>query len=100
MPEWKLSKRFREWCQHIGWSDPEPKKGIPRRMQGAWHAFRHGLNTALLEVNFDMTVINRWMGWRSGSKDAPMVGRYYNPEKLDELIRAKHPFIKLWTKND
>jgi len=36
------------------------------------------------------------MGWRSGSKEAPMAGVYFNPQNLDELVEKNHPFLKYW----
>lgn len=96
IPEWLLSRKFHEWCRYIRWDAPKAKKCV----RGSWHAFRHSVNTALLEADVDSTIVNRWIGWRSGSAVAPMVGRYYSPEKLDEIVQHKHPFIKLWAKND
>jgi hypothetical protein len=44
-------------------------------------------------------MVNRWLGWRSGSSASPMVSTYYNPQDLDEKILAKHPFIRVWARD-
>lgn len=93
MPEWLISKRFHEWCRHIKFDTPTPEKG----KRGSWHAFRHGVTTALLESRVDSVILQRWMGWRTGAKETAMVSRYYSPEERDSIVYSAHPFIEAWS---
>ncbi len=101
-----MTRKFWRFVNHLDLPVPKiskaekqeyrAKKQNPR--QYGWHAFRHGLTVGLLHAGIGDTMVNRWMGWRSGSQANPMVSIYFTPEdtSLDNLVQAKHPFIKLW----
>jgi len=101
-----LTRKFWRFVNHLDLPVPKlskaekqeyrAKRQNPR--QYGWHAFRHGLTVGLLHAGIGETMVNRWMGWRSGSQANPMVSIYFTPEdtSLDKLVQAKHPFIKLW----
>lgn len=87
-PSWKMGTKFVEFCEEIGY---KPPKGY------SFHAVRHALVTGLIESGLDSLQVDRWMGWRSGQRGSPiMAAIYYSPEKLDEQVMAKHPFLGEW----
>jgi len=86
-----MSRKFHSFCYHIGFRLSKIKPG--QRGYG-WHAFRHAVDTELKNAGIDTARINRWAGWRTGS--GFMADVYDMPEGLDDKIRAKHPFIKIW----
>ena len=52
---------------------------------------------ALRDVGVNDSMINEWMGWRSGNPAAPMVSTYsYGDKEIDAKGQKKHSFIKLW----
>lgn len=99
-----LTIRFWRIVNHLGLPVPKTPKREKRELrekhlrprQHGWHAFRHGVTTALVEAGLNDTMIRDWMGWRSGNPSAPLVSVYYNAQNVDIKIQAKHPFIKLW----
>lgn len=99
-----MTRKFHSFCRHL--DIPIPKyhgkdKGRRREERGwGWHAFRHSIETALLESGFGDTMVNTWFGWASGSQANPMVSTYYTPDmkQLDAKIQSRHPFLKLWMK--
>lgn len=105
-----MTRRFWQFVNHLDLPVPKlskaqrqeyrAKKQNPR--QYGWHAFRHGLTDGLLRAGISDTMINRWMGWRSGSQASPMVSIYFTPEDMDidSIVMRKHPFVKLWKKQD
>jgi len=57
----------------------------------------HGLIMALRDVGVNDSMVNEWMGWRSGNPAAPMVSTYsYGDKEINAKVQKKHPFIKLW----
>ena len=51
----------------------------------------------LRDVGVNDSMINEWMGWRSGNPAAPMVSTYsYGDKEIDAKGQKKHSFIKLW----
>lgn len=100
-----MTRRFWNFVNHLDLPVPKlskaerqeyrAKKQNPR--QYGWHAFRHGLTVALTnQAGISGTMVNSWMGWRSGSN--PMVSIYFTPEpsSVDAIVMRKHPFLKLW----
>jgi integrase len=84
-----MSRKFREMCRRIDFKLP---KNEVRRKNYGWHAFRHGLDTALLEAGINPAMVRKWFGWRPGA----MEEYYYMPENLDAKVLAKHPYLKFW----
>ncbi|MFH1662668.1 MAG: hypothetical protein ABH934_01930, partial [Chloroflexota bacterium] len=99
-----LTIRFWRLVNHLGLPVPKTPRKEKRELrekrrrprQHGWHAFRHGVTTALVEAGLNDTMIRDWMGWRSGNPSAPLVSVYYNAKNVDAKVQAKHPFIKLW----
>lgn len=97
-----MNREFHMMCNQLGLKLPKPRQraadGDGRRQYSKgvnWHAFRHSVDTALLESGVDEASISRWMGWRS---KPGMVRHYFTPEEkdIDSKVLAKHPFLKAW----
>ena len=81
-----------ELCPNCEWFK-RGKCRYPHRLNCSWHAFRHALDSALLEAGIDHLLVRRWMGWKSYQG---MEALYYIPNNLQAKVMAKHPFLKYW----
>ncbi|MBA7472095.1 hypothetical protein ES707_07415 [subsurface metagenome] len=105
-----MTRKFWNFVNHLDLPVPKLSKAEKREYrtkrqrprQFGWHAFRHGLTVGLSQAGISDTAVNRWMGWRSGSQASPMVSIYFTPEDMDtdSIVMRKHPFLKLWRKQD
>lgn len=103
-----MTRKFWRFVNHLDLPVPKLSKAEKqeyrakrqRPRQFGWHSIRHGLTVGLVQAGISETIVNRWMGWRSGSH--PMVSIYFTPEdtSVDNKVLAKHPFLKLWKKQD
>jgi hypothetical protein len=75
----------------------KPMRMKRQRIKGyGWHAFRHSVVDGLVNAGISSVAINKWIGWQSGDKNAPMVSLYALGEVEESSILTKHPYLKLW----
>ena len=106
MTSTKMDYLFHKWCHELDIKLPKSQKklcgltGKVKREKGInWHAFRHTLDTGLIDSGLNTAAIRLFLGWRT--KGDGMSGYYYTPNlaDLDKSVWKKHPFLHLWTED-